>query len=40
MGIVDVISADPLPLGHALPGWGVPIKFPDGSVLIKPDPWE
>ncbi len=36
---VDEISADPLPSGHTSRRWGVGIKPPEGSVVIKPDPW-
>ena len=37
---IDEISADPLPSGHTSRRWGVAIKRQDGSVVVKPDPWE
>jgi hypothetical protein len=34
------MSADPLPSGRTSRRWGVGIKWADGSVVMKPDPWQ
>jgi hypothetical protein len=37
---IDEISRNPLPSGQTSRRWGVGINKADGSVMLKPDPWE